>query len=132
MLETACHTIASWCVASFSSFRSHSEPTDAKERQSPSPGSTVELGFLGSVLHVELPLSSDSQQPAETNTFDERFNPAVHVSIPHLMFPGLSDCSIDREIVAPRVLRTILPATNTALRSVIGTSMVVVGMPGIV
>ncbi|KAF8557117.1 DUF1630-domain-containing protein [Imleria badia] len=59
MLETACHNIASW--------------------QSPSPGVTVELGFLGSVLHVELPLTSDSQQLAETNTFDEQFNPAVHL-----------------------------------------------------
>ncbi|KAI9568201.1 hypothetical protein HD554DRAFT_2100798 [Boletus coccyginus] len=59
MLETACHNIASW--------------------QSPSPGLTVELGFLGSVLHVELPLSSDSQQLTETNTFIERFNPVVHL-----------------------------------------------------
>lgn len=56
------------------------EPSDAKERQSPSPGSTIELGFLGSVLHVELPLTSDSQQLAETNTFEEKFNPGVHVS----------------------------------------------------
>ncbi|KAN0093280.1 hypothetical protein V8E55_004064 [Tylopilus felleus] len=59
MLETACYNVASW--------------------QSPSPGSTIELGFLGSVLHVELPLTSDSQQLAETNTFEEKFNPGVHL-----------------------------------------------------
>lgn len=62
------------------------EPSDAKERQNPSLGSTVELGFLGSVLHVELPLGSDSQQLSETSTFGERFDPAVHVSTPHLTF----------------------------------------------
>ncbi|KAF8123478.1 hypothetical protein EV363DRAFT_1356585 [Boletus edulis] len=62
MLETACHNIA-----------------NVKERQTPSPGSTVELGFLGSVLHVELPLTPDSQQLTETTTFEEQFNPAVHL-----------------------------------------------------
>ncbi|KAH7884491.1 hypothetical protein F5I97DRAFT_1889894 [Phlebopus sp. FC_14] len=59
MVETACHNIASW--------------------KSPSPGSTVELGFLGSVLHVELPVSSDSQQFAETASFHEKFNPSIHL-----------------------------------------------------
>ncbi|KIJ12789.1 hypothetical protein PAXINDRAFT_117738 [Paxillus involutus ATCC 200175] len=59
MLETACHNIASW--------------------QSPLPGSTIELGFLGSVLHVELPLSPDSQQLTETGSFNEKFDPAMHL-----------------------------------------------------
>ncbi|KAF9223896.1 DUF1630-domain-containing protein [Gyrodon lividus] len=59
MLETACHNIASW--------------------QGPSPGSTIELGFLGSVFHIELPLSSDSQQLAETDSFNEKFDPAMHL-----------------------------------------------------
>ena len=58
------------------------ESMDAKERRNPSLGSTVELGFLGSVLHVELPVDTDSQQLAETSKFDERFNPKLHVSIP--------------------------------------------------
>jgi hypothetical protein len=31
-------------------------------RPPPVPGSTKELGFLGSVLHVELPLDLDEQQ----------------------------------------------------------------------
>lgn len=31
-------------------------------RPSPVPGSTKELGFLGSVLHVELPRDLDEQQ----------------------------------------------------------------------
>ncbi|KAK0204479.1 hypothetical protein DFS33DRAFT_1320461 [Desarmillaria ectypa] len=45
MLETACHNIATW-----------SDPT---------PGATVELGFLGSVLQVELPQCTDEQQLME-------------------------------------------------------------------
>ncbi|KIJ67039.1 hypothetical protein HYDPIDRAFT_174305 [Hydnomerulius pinastri MD-312] len=59
MLETACHNIAGW--------------------QSPSPGSNVELGFLGSVFLVELPDSFDSQQLAETGSFNEKFDPSVHL-----------------------------------------------------
>lgn len=51
-----------------------------KERQTPSPGLTLELGFLGSVLQVELPTSSDSQQLAETASFDQKFDPREHVS----------------------------------------------------
>jgi len=52
----------------------------AKERQTPSPGLTLELGFLGSVLQVELPTSPDSQQLAETASFDQKFDPTEHVS----------------------------------------------------
>lgn len=59
ILETACHNIANW--------------------QTPSPGLTLELGFLGSVLQVELPTSSDSQQLAETASFDQKFDPREHV-----------------------------------------------------
>lgn len=71
--ELVCHLILM--------FPTFAEPMAAKERQSPLPGLVAELGFLGSVLHVELPLSADSQQLAETSKFDERFNPAVHVSV---------------------------------------------------
>ncbi|KAH7912796.1 hypothetical protein BJ138DRAFT_1134514 [Hygrophoropsis aurantiaca] len=46
MLETACHNVANWC--------------------DPLEGTTVELGFLGSVLHVELPRTMDDQQLTET------------------------------------------------------------------
>ncbi|KAG2756966.1 DUF1630-domain-containing protein [Suillus brevipes Sb2] len=59
MLETACHNIANWC--------------------SPSPGLTTELGFLGSVLHVELPMNVDIQQLAETASFHEKFDPTLHL-----------------------------------------------------
>ena len=51
-----------------------------KERQTPSSGLTLELGFLGFVFHVELPTSSDSQQLAETASFAQKFDPAEHVS----------------------------------------------------
>ncbi|OAX39509.1 DUF1630-domain-containing protein [Rhizopogon vinicolor AM-OR11-026] len=57
MLETACHNIAN-C---------------------PSPGLTTELGFLGSVLHVELPMTADTQQLTETTSFCEKFDPALHL-----------------------------------------------------
>ncbi|KAI9000544.1 hypothetical protein BD414DRAFT_471971 [Trametes punicea] len=42
MLEAACHNIASW--------------------PDPIPGTNVELGFLGSVIHAEIPLAVDTQQ----------------------------------------------------------------------
>ncbi|KAI6155086.1 hypothetical protein BKA82DRAFT_996737 [Pisolithus tinctorius] len=59
MLETGCHNVANW--------------------PSPSPGSTLELGFLGSVLHVELPTSIDSQQLVETASFGGGFDPTEHL-----------------------------------------------------
>ncbi|KAG2017591.1 FAM116B protein [Coprinopsis cinerea AmutBmut pab1-1] len=59
MLESACHNISGW-----------SDPT---------PGTTVELGFLGSVLHVEIPHSIDAQQLAETSSFNEKYNPRYHI-----------------------------------------------------
>ncbi|TFK87984.1 DUF1630-domain-containing protein [Polyporus arcularius HHB13444] len=42
MLEAACHNIASW--------------------SDPSPGTSVELGFLGTVIHAELPAAIETQQ----------------------------------------------------------------------
>ncbi|KIK28343.1 hypothetical protein PISMIDRAFT_614427 [Pisolithus microcarpus 441] len=59
MVEIACHNIAN--------------------RQSPSSDSTLRLCFLGSVLHVELPTSIDSQQLAETTSFGREFNPTAHL-----------------------------------------------------
>lgn len=59
MLETACHNIANW--------------------QSPASGSTLELGFLGFVLHVELPTNIDSQQLVETASFGRGFDPTEHL-----------------------------------------------------
>ncbi|KAG2140148.1 hypothetical protein DEU56DRAFT_972326 [Suillus clintonianus] len=72
MLETACHNIANWC--------------------SPSPGLTAELGFLGSVLHVELPMTADTQQLTETASFREKFDPTLHLlsSIAPLEPPPIS------------------------------------------
>jgi len=58
-LEIAFHNITNW-----------SDPT---------PGTTIELGFLGSVMHVELPLTIDEQQLAETASFDETFDPTLHL-----------------------------------------------------
>ncbi|KAH9481785.1 Protein DENND6B [Psilocybe cubensis] len=51
MLEAACHNIATW--------------------PPPLPGTTPELGFLGTVLPVEIPHSQDAQQVAETSSFGE-------------------------------------------------------------
>ncbi|PPR05961.1 hypothetical protein CVT24_004625 [Panaeolus cyanescens] len=59
MLEAACHNIATW--------------------SNPSPGDTIELGFLGTVLHVEFPLSTDAQQHTETSSFNEKYDPKSHI-----------------------------------------------------
>ncbi|KAF8813388.1 DUF1630-domain-containing protein [Phlegmacium glaucopus] len=59
MLEAACHNIATW--------------------RDPSPGYTLELGFLGSVVHVEIPHSSDAQQLTETSSFNEKYDPRTHI-----------------------------------------------------
>lgn len=48
-------------------------------RRDPSPGCTLELGFLGSVIHVEIPHSSDAQQLTETSSFNERYDPRSHI-----------------------------------------------------
>ncbi|TEB27105.1 DUF1630-domain-containing protein [Coprinellus micaceus] len=59
MLESACYSISNW-----------SEPT---------AGTTVELGFLGTVLHVELPHSTDAQQLTETSSFNEKYDTRFHI-----------------------------------------------------
>lgn len=72
MVETACHNITSWCVARRPRgsvlcllHRERAliaiEPRD--HRPDPTPGTTVELPFLGSVLTVSLPLPSQAQFP---------------------------------------------------------------------
>ncbi|KAF8626595.1 hypothetical protein AX17_006513 [Amanita inopinata Kibby_2008] len=71
MLESACHNIATW--------------------RDPSPGQTMELGFLGSVLHLELPNTLDEQQLTETSSFKERYDPRIHIlaSSPPLIPPPI-------------------------------------------
>ncbi|KAF8879304.1 hypothetical protein CPB84DRAFT_1687970 [Gymnopilus junonius] len=61
MLEAACHNIATWY-----------EPD-------PTPGQTLELGFLGTVLQVEIPHSLDVQQVTETSSFNEKYDPRAHI-----------------------------------------------------
>ena len=50
-----------------------------KIRPDPTPGKTLELGFLGTVLHVEIPHSIDSQQVTATSSFNEKYDPKSHV-----------------------------------------------------
>ena len=82
MLETACHNMASW-YGSFFLYAINKLVYPmihyAKKRSDPIPGATIELGFLGSVLQVELPLTIDTQQLTETSSFDETYNPELHV-----------------------------------------------------
>ncbi|KAJ7747216.1 hypothetical protein B0H16DRAFT_1675642 [Mycena metata] len=54
MLEAACHNIATWC--------------------DPTPGMNDELGFLGTVLSVEIPLSPEQQQLA-----GKGYDPRLHI-----------------------------------------------------
>ncbi|GJN93678.1 hypothetical protein Rhopal_006735-T1 [Rhodotorula paludigena] len=72
MVETACHNIASWCVArrprrGVLSFLQSDRVLiffiPREHRPDPTPGTTVELPFLGSVLTVSLPLPSQAQFP---------------------------------------------------------------------
>lgn len=51
-----------------------------KIRPDPTPGETLELGFLGTVLQVEIPHSLDVQQVTETSSFNEKYDPKSHVS----------------------------------------------------
>ena len=64
-------------------------PRFAKDRLAPTPGTTLELGFLGTVLHVELPHSIDAQQLTETSSFNEKYDPRSHVrlSVPFSLLP---------------------------------------------
>ncbi|KAF8183395.1 hypothetical protein BJ912DRAFT_1023213 [Pholiota molesta] len=59
MLEAASHNIATW--------------------PDPTPGKTLELGFLGTVLHVEIPHSIDVQQVTATTSFNEKYDPKSHI-----------------------------------------------------
>ncbi|KAF8630254.1 hypothetical protein AX15_003031 [Amanita polypyramis BW_CC] len=59
MLESACHNLAMW--------------------RDPTPGQTMELGFLGSVLHLEIPTTVDEQQLTETSSFHEKYDARIHI-----------------------------------------------------
>ncbi|KAH9168834.1 DUF1630-domain-containing protein [Lactarius sanguifluus] len=59
ILEVASHNIAKW--------------------PSPTPGTTVELGFLGSVMHVELPGDVDEQQLGTTEQPQPRIDQDWHL-----------------------------------------------------
>ncbi|KAF6759851.1 hypothetical protein DFP72DRAFT_806147 [Ephemerocybe angulata] len=59
MLENACNNISGW--------------------PDPTPGVTLELGFLGATLHVEIPHSVDAQQLTETSSFNEKYDSRFHI-----------------------------------------------------
>ncbi|KAG8966658.1 hypothetical protein FRC05_002460 [Tulasnella sp. 425] len=61
MLETACSNIASW--------------------PDPTPGNALELGFLGSVMQVEIPRSENEHQSIATSSFGEKFNMKIHIPL---------------------------------------------------
>ena len=54
----------------------------AKDRPAPKPGETLELGFLGTVIHVEIPHTIDQFQLTETSSFNEKYDPNLHVRSP--------------------------------------------------
>lgn len=76
MLESACHNIATWYICHL---RLDIPFYLQLIRPEPTPGKTLELGFLGSVLHVEIPHSIDVQQITDTSSFNEKYNPRFHV-----------------------------------------------------
>ena len=79
MLEPACHNIAAWYV--WCDLLCFLSPIArfAKERCDPTPGRTVELDFLGTALHLEIPNTVDDQQLTETPSFQEKYDPQTHV-----------------------------------------------------
>jgi len=79
MLEAACHNIATWYDAPFNLGRTG--PIMEKSRSDPKPGETLELGFLGTVVNVEIPHTIDQFQLTETSSFNEMYDPKFHVCI---------------------------------------------------
>lgn len=54
-------------------------------RPDPTPGTLLEIGFLGTVLQVEIPHSGDdAQQIRATISKKNDFDPKLHVSLCHL------------------------------------------------
>jgi hypothetical protein len=80
MLEAACHNIATWYADLFALHRAG--PIMEKNRSDPKPGETLELGFLGTVVHVEIPHTIDQFQLTETSSFNEKYDPTLHVRLP--------------------------------------------------
>jgi hypothetical protein len=68
-----------------------------KERPDPTTGATLELGFLGSVLSVEIPSTIDSQQLTETSSFGQTGDPNQHVRPPTSCFPWRGCVIADRD-----------------------------------
>ena len=100
----------------------------AKRRPDPVPGANLELGFLGSVLEVELPLTIDTQQLTGTPPFDETYNPELHVCLAirqshAFRFAELFSWYADFGVIAP-----IDATTSSPFRSVIIQSMVDMGV----
>ncbi|EAU85266.2 FAM116B protein [Coprinopsis cinerea okayama7 len=79
ILFTSLHTGSSLPITRTSNARIRVSQHIRMQRSDPTPGTTVELGFLGSVLHVEIPHSIDAQQLAETSSFNEKYNPRYHI-----------------------------------------------------
>ncbi|PFH46772.1 hypothetical protein AMATHDRAFT_69093 [Amanita thiersii Skay4041] len=71
MLESACHNISTW--------------------RDPTPGQTIEIGFLGTVFQLEIPKAIDEQQLTETSSFNEAYDPRTHIlaSSPPLIPPPI-------------------------------------------
>uniref|UniRef100_D8PVD3 UDENN domain-containing protein n=1 Tax=Schizophyllum commune (strain H4-8 / FGSC 9210) TaxID=578458 RepID=D8PVD3_SCHCM len=62
MLESACHNIATW--------------------PPPTPGSTVELGFLGNVVTAQIPRTIDEQQALDPSVAERLVNASLQTMIP--------------------------------------------------
>jgi hypothetical protein len=78
MLEAACHNISEWYIHTVTIIPPINHCC-AKKRPDPTPGATVELGFLGSVLLAELPQTIDTQQLTDTPSFGQTYDPKIHV-----------------------------------------------------
>ena len=50
-----------------------------KRRSDPEPGTTVELGFLGTVIHADLPIHPDARQSASGMARRSQGEPDIRV-----------------------------------------------------
>jgi hypothetical protein len=97
----------------------------AKRRPNPSPGTTVELPLLGSVLETELPQAIDSQQSTETSSFRQKFDPRRHVC---RQSPPESATGLNHRCIDSRVNGTSNASPSDAVSGLLDTFMVYMGM----
>ena len=107
MLEAACHNIASWYESSLFSSQGL-RMTLIKQRPDHELGVRVELGFMGNVLLVELPVGFDEQQMQTASSTHDLRNLQPVSPNPRVLFARfMSDPRVDIGCLTSRTTTTI-------------------------